>query len=41
LDRFGVSVNDSGDFIIETGNVVQTARSKTKTAAYPQGPFCV
>lgn len=41
LDRFGVSVNDSGDFIIETGNVVQTARSKTKTAPYPQGPFCV
>jgi len=41
MDRFGVSVSDSGDFIIETGNVVQTARSKTKTAAYPQGPFCV
>jgi cytochrome b6-f complex iron-sulfur subunit len=41
MDRFGVSVSDSGDFIIETGNVVQTARSKTKTAVYPQGPFCV
>lgn len=41
MDRFGVSVSDSGDFIIETGNVVQTARSKTKTAPYPQGPFCV
>ena len=41
LDRFGVSVSDSGDFIIETGNIVQTARSKTKTAPYPQGPFCV
>jgi cytochrome b6-f complex iron-sulfur subunit len=41
MDRFGVSVSDSGDLIIETGNVVQTARSKTKTAEYPQGPFCV
>ncbi|MEZ5174770.1 MAG: Rieske 2Fe-2S domain-containing protein [Acidimicrobiia bacterium] len=41
LDRFGVSVNDAGELIIETGNIVQTARSKHYTVAYPQGPFCV
>jgi cytochrome b6-f complex iron-sulfur subunit len=41
LDRFGVSVNDAGDLIVDTGNVVQTSRSKKYTVAYPQGPFCV
>jgi len=41
LDRFGVEVSDSGDLIIDTGNIVQTARSKNKTAPYPEGPFCV
>jgi len=41
LDRFGVSVDDAGDLIIDTGNVVQTSRSKSFTVAYPQGPFCV
>jgi len=41
MDRFGLSVNDAGDLIIETGTVVQTPRSKELTAEYPQGPFCV
>ena len=41
LDRFGTLVNDSGEMIVETGTIVQTARSKNKTAPYPQGPFCV
>jgi cytochrome b6-f complex iron-sulfur subunit len=41
LDRFGVSINDAGELIIDTGNVVQTSRSKQFTIAYPQGPFCV
>ena len=41
LDRFEVSVNDAGEFIINTGNVVQTSRAKNFTIAYPQGPFCV
>lgn len=41
LDRFGVSVNDAGDLIVETGNIVQTSRSKHFTVLYPQGPFCV
>ncbi len=41
LDRFGVEVNDAGDLIVQTGIIVETARSKNKTAQYPQGPFCV
>jgi len=41
LDRFAVTVDNAGQFVIETGTVVQTARSKNKTVAYPQGPFCV
>lgn len=41
LDRFAVSVDAAGEFIIETGTVVQTARAKQYTIAYPQGPFCV
>jgi len=41
MDRFGLSVTDANDLIIETGTVVQTPRSKKLTAAYPQGPFCV
>lgn len=41
MDRFGVSVDGAGEFIIDTGTVVQTSRAKTKTVAYPQGPFCV
>lgn len=41
LDRFGVSVNDADELIIDTGNVVQTSRAKKFTVAYPQGPFCV
>jgi len=41
LDRFGVTISDAGDFIIDTGTIVQTARSKVNTAVYPQGPFCV
>ena len=41
MDRFGLSVTDANDLIIETGTVVQTPRSKKLTAEYPQGPFCV
>lgn len=41
LDRFAVEVSGSGDFIVDTGTIVPTSRSKTKTAPYPQGPFCV
>lgn len=41
LDRFSVSVDETGQFVIDTGTIVQTARAKNKTVAYPQGPFCV
>ena len=41
LDRFSVSVNGAGEFVIDTGTVVQTARAKEFTIPYPQGPFCV
>lgn len=41
MDRFAVSIDSAGDLIIDTGTVVQTARSKNKTSPYPQGPFCV
>ena len=41
LDRFVVSVNDADELIVDTGSVIQTARSTTKTAQYPQGPSCI
>jgi len=41
LDRFGVEESDSGDLIILTGTIVETPRTKNKSALYPQGPFCV
>lgn len=41
LDRFGVSIDGAGDLVIDTGTIVQTARSKSFTIDYPQGPFCV
>jgi cytochrome b6-f complex iron-sulfur subunit len=41
LDRFVVSVDDNNELIIDTGQVIQTARSTTKTAEYPQGPSCI
>jgi cytochrome b6-f complex iron-sulfur subunit len=41
LDRFVVSVNDDGELIIDTGQVVQTARASQKTVSYPQGSSCI
>ena len=41
LDRFVVDVNEAGELIIDTGQVIETARSSTKTAEYPQGPSCI
>jgi cytochrome b6-f complex iron-sulfur subunit len=41
LDRFGVAVNDAGELIVDTGEIIETSRSKNKTVSYPQGPFCV
>jgi cytochrome b6-f complex iron-sulfur subunit len=41
LDRFAVSVDATGELVVDTGTIVQTARAKVKTILYPQGPFCV
>ncbi|MBT8213294.1 MAG: Rieske 2Fe-2S domain-containing protein, partial [Acidimicrobiia bacterium] len=41
MDRFVVKVDDNGDFVVDTGQVIQTARAPSKTALYPQGPSCV
>lgn len=41
LDRFVVEVDEAGQFIIDTGQVIQTSRASTKTAVYPQGPSCI
>lgn len=41
MDRFEVTVDGDGNLVVDTGTVVQTPRSKHKTAEYPQGPFCV
>lgn len=41
LDRFVVSVDDDGSFVIDTGQVIQTSRSLTKSAEYPRGPSCI
>jgi cytochrome b6-f complex iron-sulfur subunit len=41
LDRFVVSLNDANELIIDTGTVIETARSSVKTVEYPQGPSCI
>lgn len=41
LDRFALEVDDQGNLIIDTGNVLETPRAKVKTIAYPQGPSCL
>jgi len=41
MDRFVVTTNEAGELIIDTGTIIQTPRSKTYTAQYPVGPFCV
>ena len=41
LDRFAVDVSETGEMIIDTGQVIQPARATTKTAQYPPGPSCI
>ncbi len=40
LDRFVVEVIDT-QFIIHTGDILQTPRAPTRSVAYPQGPSCI
>jgi cytochrome b6-f complex iron-sulfur subunit len=41
MDRFAVSVDDAGNLVVDTGEVRETPRAKTKTISYPQGPSCL
>jgi cytochrome b6-f complex iron-sulfur subunit len=41
LDRFTVSVDDTGNMIADTGAVISTPRASHKTIKYPQGPSCL
>jgi cytochrome b6-f complex iron-sulfur subunit len=41
LDRFLVSLNDDNELIVDTGTIIETARSSVKTIEYPQGPSCI
>lgn len=41
LDRFALSVDESGQLVIDTGTVIETSRATVKTAEYPQGPSCI
>lgn len=41
LDRFVVTIDDAGQLVIDTGNVIQTSRATVRTAEYPQGPSCI
>ena len=41
MDRFAVEADDSGNLIVQTGQVIETSRASNKTIRYPQGPSCV
>jgi len=41
LDHFVVEIDDSGNLVVDTGSVIQTARASVKTAEWPQGPSCI
>lgn len=42
MDRFVLEIDDAtGDLVIDTGQVIETPRSKVITIPYPQGPTCL
>ena len=41
LDRFIVSVNASGKFIIDTGTIIESPRASGLSVKYPQGLSCI
>ena len=41
LDRFGVSVNAAGKFIIDTGTIIESPRAQGLSVKYPQGLSCI
>jgi hypothetical protein len=38
---FVVDVNDSGEFIIRTSVIIETARAPSLSVDYPRGPSCI
>jgi cytochrome b6-f complex iron-sulfur subunit len=41
MDRFSVEVDEAGNLVVVTGEILETPRAKNKTIQYPLGPFCV
>ncbi len=41
LDRFVVSVNAAGKFIIDTGSIIESPRASGLSVKYPQGLSCI
>jgi cytochrome b6-f complex iron-sulfur subunit len=41
MDRFAVEIDDAGNLVVRTGEIVETPRAQNKTIQYPLGPFCV
>jgi len=41
LDRFVVSVNAAGKFIIDTGTIIESPRAQGLSVKYPQGLSCI
>lgn len=41
LDRFIVEVSPTNDFIIHTGDIIETPRAPIPSVEYPQGPSCI
>ena len=41
LDRFVVSVNTAGKFIIDTGTIIESPRAGGLSVKYPQGLSCI
>ena len=41
LDRFVVSVNPAGKFIIDTGTIIESPRASGLSVKYPQGLSCI
>ena len=41
LDRFVVSVNSAGKFIIDTGTIIESPRAGGLSVKYPQGLSCI
>lgn len=41
LDRFVVEIRNGDQFVIRTGDIIETPRAPTLSVQYPQGPSCI